>query len=252
MRLQVVSDLHLEFGDYKLPELDCEFLIIAGDLHLGNRGKDFLKQHSKISKYSQKSQNIQIVYVLGNHEFYNHDYHEVVHWWQQFKDPSINFLHNSSFSHENVRFIGSTLWTDVNHGNKIDLQNLGRGLNDFHVIEMEGRIFTPEDSVRLHSESRKYLESELKRPFQGKTVVITHHMPSYNSVTPEYQGDSLNPGFAANCDDLIEKYQPDLWIHGHTHSSLDYKIGKTHILCNPFGYPHEPNPEFDPNLFIEI
>ena len=243
MRLQIISDLHLEFGEYHLPELDREFLIIAGDLHLGNRGKSFLLQASRKSR---------VLYILGNHEFYNHEYHQVVKGWQHLNNPNIIFLHNSTFIHENVRFIGSTLWTDVNHGNLFDIQNIGAGLNDFHVIQWHKKTFTPEDSITLYIESRKYIETELKRPFSGKTVVITHHMPSYRSVTPEYHHSPTNPGFAAHCDDLIEEFQPDLWIHGHTHSSLDYWIGDTHILCNPFGYSHEPNPGFNPRLVLEI
>ncbi|MHA1673342.1 MAG: metallophosphoesterase [Promethearchaeota archaeon] len=261
MKLHILSDLHLEFGDYQLPEVECDFLIIAGDLHLGNRGMDFLLQASRKSR---------VMYILGNHEFYNHEYRQVVQWWQKFNDfsntnipnnpnnpnnpknPKIIFLQNSTFIQDNVRFLGSTLWTDVNHGNKFDIHNIGAGLSDFHVIQMHEEIFTPEDSIILHTECRKYLETELMRPFQGKTVVITHHMPSYRSITQEYLNDPLNPGFAAHCDDLIKEYQPELWIHGHTHSSLDYWIGDTHIICNPLGYPHERNPEFDPKLIITI
>ncbi len=43
-----------------------------------------------------------------------------------------------------------------------------------------------------------------------------------------------------------------LWVHGHIHKQSDYKIKDTRIICNPRGYPDEPNPHFDPSLVVEI
>jgi hypothetical protein len=37
------------------------------------------------------------------------------------------------------------------------------------------------------------------------------------------------------------------------HQSCDYKIGETHVLCNPRGYyPDGLNPDFNPELIIEV
>jgi hypothetical protein len=46
-----------------------------------------------------------------------------------------------------------------------------------------------------------------------------------------------------------------LWIHGHTHDSFDYRLNGTRVLCNPRGYARDgvnENPMFDPQLVIEV
>jgi Icc-related predicted phosphoesterase len=73
------------------------------------------------------------------------------------------------------------------------------------------------------------------------------------SVAKRYANDPLNPAFASRLEDLIEKYQPALWIHGHTHEPCDYELFGTRVLCNPRGYPREKRGSaFDPGLVVEI
>lgn len=245
MKIQIISDLHLEFKPF-LPALhkyNRDILIIAGDLHVGISGVEFLSNEVCITP---------VLYVLGNHEFYNHHYADIVKFWQNTPLNNLYFLQNSKFVQENCRFLGTTLWTDVNHGNKIDLQNARRGLNDFTCIQYQDHVFTPEDSMQLYKRNRIWLKEQLQKPFSGKTVVITHHLPSKRSIDPQFANSPLNPVFFAHCEDLITEFQPDLWIHGHTHSSCDYKIGNTRILCNPLGYPKETNPNFKSDLIIQI
>lgn len=42
------------------------------------------------------------------------------------------------------------------------------------------------------------------------------------------------------------------YIHSHVHSEYDYAIGRTRVICNPRGYPDDPNEGFIPDLVIEI
>jgi Icc-related predicted phosphoesterase len=82
---------------------------------------------------------------------------------------------------------------------------------------------------------------------------VTHFLPAPPSISEKYHNDPLNPYFCSDLTSLIEEVQPDLWIHGHTHESCDYSIGKTRVICNPRGYvPHEPNPNFRPNLLVDL
>ena len=85
-----------------------------------------------------------------------------------------------------------------------------------------------------------------------KTVVITHHAPSILSVPEQYKNDQLSASFASEMEKFIEKTEPDLWIHGHLHTSSDYHIGSTRVICNPRGYADEPNNNFDIDLVIKI
>ena len=81
--------------------------------------------------------------------------------------------------------------------------------------------------------------SRLKHYAEGKyenykRVVITHHTPSMKSVPAKYEGQLINAYFSSDLDSLVEK--SDMWIHGHTHTSFDYKIKNARVICNPRGY----------------
>jgi len=135
-----------------------------------------------------------------------------------------------------------------------------RGLNDFRVIQ-EGRLgaFTPAQSIVLHERSLEWLKAKLDEPaavrqhFDGKTVVVTHHLPSMQSVVDRYKDSPLSACFASELDCLFGKM--DLWIHGHTHDNLDYTANGTRVICNPRGYvtnQGQENCDFNPGLVIEI
>ena len=113
-------------------------------------------------------------------------------------------------------------------------------------------MFTPEDSVHLHRTSVASLVNELEKPFDGPTVVVTHHVPATPSIADRYRNDPLNPAFASRLEGVIEKYQPELWIHKHTHVPCDYEIFGTRVLCNPRGYPSQPQEKFSPALIVEL
>lgn len=83
-------------------------------------------------------------------------------------------------------------------------------------------------------------------------MVVTHHAPSPRCIRPWFEGNPFNLAFAANLDDLIEQYQPPLWIHGHMHDPVDEWVGRTRILANPAGYPQENNTDFNPALCVDL
>lgn len=243
MKIQIVSDLHLEFGDYNLPSCERDLLILAGDVNVGEKSVSFLKEQLEYSP---------VVYILGNHEFYGHDIETITTFYTELCLPGLHFLDNSVFEMGDIRFLGCTLWTDVNHQNKIDILNIKGGLNDFRLIQNGESIFTVQDSIDHHLKSVNWLNHELKVPYSGKTVIITHHLPSVRSIDPKFSFSSLNSAFASDLEDMISENTPDLWIHGHTHDSVNYQIGLTKIVCNPRGYCHEINLNFDPHLIFEL
>jgi Icc-related predicted phosphoesterase len=83
-------------------------------------------------------------------------------------------------------------------------------------------------------------------------VVVTHHLPSRKSVHPKYERSPLNSFFLCDVEPLIADRQPALWIHGHTHSSSDYQIGATRVVCNPAGYGRENSEDFDPGKIVLV
>ncbi len=170
---------------------------------------------------------------------------------------NIYVLDNDTLELDGVRFVASTLWTDFNlHGEGeawFARQRAKQWMNDFESIRNGRRRFTPEDSVELHEASKTWLVGELKRKFEGPTVVVTHHLPAAMSVAKQYVNDPSSPAFASQLEDVIEKHRPELWVHGHTHVPRDYELFETRVVCNPRGYPGENRrSEFRDDLVVSV
>jgi hypothetical protein len=157
-----------------------------------------------------------------------------------------------------TRFLGSTLWTAFDFelaGTPMELamEYARRSMPDYRIIRREtGAALTPRDTQATHFAHVRWLTNKLAEPFNGPTVVVTHHLPHRNSVHPKYAASPLNPAFATHLPHLVRP-PVVLWIHGHTHESADYRVEGTRIVCNPRGYlPEAPNENFDPTLTIDI
>ena len=152
-----------------------------------------------------------------------------------------------------VRIIGSTLWTDMENGNPLAMTTIEQSLNDYHLITRNGRELRAPYTIALHKEAVAYLESELEREHDGPTVVVTHHLPSWKSVHPIFQNSNINGAYASNLEHLMHSYDIKLWLHGHTHCSMDYEVSGTRVLANPFGYAKvAQNLHFDPLFRVEL
>ncbi|MHA6643654.1 metallophosphoesterase [Mesorhizobium sp. A623] len=253
MRIWVFSDLHLEYAQLHqpldIPEADV--CVMAGDLmRAPANGVHWLGEH--IARW------MPVIFVAGNHEFYKGSIKESLEDGRAAAErfPDVHFLENDFVVIDGVRFIGATLWTDyrIEGHQQLAMHNARERVNDHKLIALQRnpwKRFLPMEAVRLHSESRLFIESALKADRDIPTVVVTHHLPSMKSVAERFRGDALNAAFASDLDDLIEMQQPDLWVHGHTHDSADYRIGDTRVVCNPRGYDDE-NPAFKMDLVVEI
>lgn len=247
LKLHILSDLHTEFSDFDPPDTNADVVVVAGDIGVGTGGIEWATR-----EYPEAP----VIYVPGNHEYYGHDI-AITYRLKAAAPANIRVLNNDAFELDSVRFLGSTLWTDFRlYGEGeawFSRQRAKRLIDDFSSIRNGEKLFTPEDSVELHESSKAWLVSELKKGFDGPTVVVTHHLPASMSVDRRYAGDPLNPAFASSLEDLIEQYQPDLWIHGHTHVACDYELFGTRIVCNPRGYPSESSGDrFATDLVVQI
>lgn len=247
MKIHILSDLHTELAEFSPPDTDADVVVLAGDIGVGLAGIEWAA-----GKFPKKP----VIYVPGNHEYYGHDITLIEELIKQ-SQPNIHVLNNEKIVLNGVRFLGSTLWTDFKlHGEGeawFARQRAKRSIRDFESIRHCGLTFTPEHSVDLHEASRAWIESKLEVQFNGPTVVVTHHLPASMSIARRYANDPLNPAFASSLEDVIERYHPELWIHGHTHVPCDYDLFKTRIVCNPRGYSgeyHEPG--FREDLLVTI
>jgi Icc-related predicted phosphoesterase len=276
MRIHLVSDLHLDIsgnGDFTPPPVDCDAIVVAGDAMAP--GTLALKKVRDL--YSDRS--IPLIYTPGNHDYYSHHdpkRPDLKTTWQRQRSEmpvvaaelGITLLDDAVAEIGGVRFIGATLWTDFTarpgympFDAAVREASSSRGMNDYRMIKVEpGRskdMLRPRDTVNAHKASRAFLERTLATPFDGDTVVVTHHAPSYRSLRSEgLQFNDMDWCYSSNLESLMTgDNAPALWLHGHIHANRDYTIGNARVVANPRGYPMRvgrENPDFDPALAIEI
>ena len=247
MKLHILNDLHIELEDFAPPATDADVVILAGDIGVGVEGLRWAED-----RFPDRH----VIYVPGNHEFYHHDL-SLIEGMKAQAPEHIHVLNDDHLVINGVRFLGSILWTDFALFGEADkffaMQQARQQMTDFSIIQNGGQRFTPEDAIQLHTISRDWLAAMLSEPFDGRTVVVTHHAPSSQSVHPRYASDLLTPAFASNLEMLMDGDRPALWVHGHMHESYDYEIYGTRVICNPRGYvPDALNPEFRPDWVMEV
>lgn len=259
MRLLILSDLHHEVWRGGAPDPDPaisqpDVVVLAGDIDTGTKA---------VAWADATFPRLPVLYVHGNHEGYGHHLDIVLTELATLcaATDNVYFLHQSAIVLEGVRFLGVPLWTDFRlFGDDKRLAAVSAAqecMNDYrriHLATKGYRKLRASDTAQFHHTQRRWLEQTLAEPFAGKTVVITHMAPSFRSVPPEYQADLVSAAFASNLDHLAE--HADLWIHGHTHTSMDYRIGKCRVVANPRGYMLRgggpENHAFDRHLVLEI
>ena len=252
MKLLVYSDLHNEFSPFAVDETICvaaDALILAGDIDLYGRGVRWAQS------LSTRCGGKPVLMVAGNHEFYGgHFVHTLADMRLAAQGSQVQILENQAVTLHGVRFLGCTLWTDFALYGDRDraMQTAGQGMTDYRVVDLDGQPLHPTDTLQRHRQSRAWLEQQLAQSFAGPTVVITHHAPSAQSIPPARQGNPLSPAYASKLDALLGA-PVALWVHGHVHTSCDYLLNGTRIVCNPRGYlPSAPNPDFDPALMLTV
>ena len=252
MKIHVVSDVHLEFGDYPYdPPADVDVIVLAGDIGINTQGIDWAKE---------KFKDYPVLYVLGNHEYYKRKLPlkggaDILKEYA--KGSNVTVLNNDTHVIDGVRFLGTTLWTDLNLHNSQGLLLITayKEMNDYRQIVHENKnkikAFHTIDEFLV---AKSFLESEFAKSFDGKTVVVTHHLPTEQGCFPQYSPPAhrTNPFFASNLESMILDNQPDVWIFGHTHHAKDFNMGKTRLVCNPRGYKHHEKSEVNDKFVVEI
>ncbi len=234
MKIQYASDLHIEFSENKdyLKQHSLKpvggILVLAGDIvpfAVMDKHEDF---------FTYLSDNFEDTYwIPGNHEYYHFDIAKKSGSFHEKLRDNVHLLNNTVVNKNGVDLIFSTMWTQISPAKQWAIE---RGMNDFHVIAYNGHKFTVPIYNQLHRESLAFLQKALVNK-ADKSVVISHHLPTFMNYPEKYKTSHLNEGFAVELFDLIEANGPDVWIYGHTHENTpDFDIGKTQLLTNQMGY----------------
>lgn len=234
MKIQYCSDLHLEFPDNKEYILNnpivpiTDILILAGDIvpfAVMDKHNDF---------FDYISSNFKMTYwIPGNHEYYYYNVDS-----SGFLDTKIRenifLVNNCAKEFDEVKFVFSTLWSNISEARHWGIQ---QSLSDFKVIKYNDRLLNVDDYNLLHKESLEFLQTALVEASVNKTIVVTHHAPTFTNYPEKYANSEINEAFASNLNALIEKNTIEYWIYGHHHSNTpNFKIGNTQLITNQLGY----------------
>jgi len=244
MKIQVISDIHIEFHKdmgqafWKDFPVVGDVLVIAGDLGT------YIYITDNLVCAAQKFKHV--VYVPGNHEYWGAPGYRTI------KDaidqavarcPNIHWLFDSVAEIDGVRFLGNTMWfrgdglAQMYENQWADFSRINRGRQWLYKANLN---------------TRRFLEKELRKG----DVIVTHHMPCDLSVNPRFRiGPNTwqNMFFVCDISELILAREPALALHGHTHDFNDYTIGSTRIVSNPYGYQgYEPVLNCDRSFCVDV
>ncbi|MGR5067611.1 metallophosphoesterase [Vibrio alfacsensis] len=248
MKIQYLSDLHLEVAPMTLPVSDADVVILAGDIHSNGR-----KAIDWASEFPQD-----VIYVLGNHEFYTGG--TIAELPQELKSyarkyANVHLLDDECIVVNGVAFYGCTLWTDFElYGNAdVAFYYAERSMSDYRRINFDNvQTFTPAIAAALHKKSIGWLNKAIRSSSYSKNVIVTHHLPTPRAIHQRYQGNALNPAFASDCS-LLFSLNITAWIYGHNHDCREFKEKCIKFVTNQRGYHgYETIDNFDAFKMLDI
>lgn len=294
MKIRQLSDLHLETGPFTWEDQGEDVVVLAGDIGVGVAGIEWAKTITKPVVYV----------AGNHENWDGDIYENIKAMRLAAKGSNVHFLENDevnlTVNGETARILGCTLWTDFGeaHCEKHPMvlsrdhvphhslmHHAAHWMNDYRYIKAKA-WWTPENEVRykeifdvirvkenqfnplaaydLHTESRNWLADRLSEECSHRTVIVTHHAPSYQSLKEAHM---INEGVlnqqrwsfsrrdenglyrvAAYASDMESYFGRkswngsgvDLWLHGHTHARVQYAMKGTVVSCNPRGYHQKP------------
>lgn len=231
----ILADLHLDLWMQKnrnpLHGLGLEtagLVIIAGDL--ANKPKTRWKPALEL--IGQRIDLDRVHVVPGNHDYYDFRLDGDDRLADLARETGAHLAQKRVLTHERTRFLCATLWTDFALGPGSVAEKSSRSdwvMNDYRYIRVAQsgyRKARPADTIAKHHDHLDWLRGQLAAPFDGETVVVTHHAP-HPAALP--RGAPLPWCHASNLTALIEDYQPDRWIYGHTHHTAEFRVGRTQL-----------------------
>lgn len=258
LKLRIVSDLHLDGCMMSArPDVGADVALVAGDSVNGNN----IERLPEILEHLFPEPKILV--IMGNHEGYRQfDFDQMCSKFAASCAGTrvVPLQRDSLELPGGIVVIGATLWTDFElfgkHRIDDSMAAAASCMMDYRVLGKNGVPIRPDDSLAWHVADRAWIAEQALIHHDKRLVCMTHHGPRRESLAKKYAMDASSAGFISHLPDSV--FAPfELWIHGHTHTSFDYKVGGCRVLCNPRGYTSMPdvaleNPRFDPDLVVEI
>ena len=277
MRIQLISDLHLENYPGFVPEAaaDVDVLILAGDIGSYQAGSLLAGEDFGLGRFSPRQPRAawqRVFYVPGNHEFDSLDYDATyLKLHSTCEALGIEWLDRQTITVGSVRFIGTTLWSDfealaASTATEADhtkaLEKAYRAGNFYlskNTTFRNGEPMLAADIRVLAQECQRWLHDALSVPFDGTTVTVTHFAPTLRSADPRYGRSAGTAGFCNALDHLLPLSQ--VWMHGHLHCANDFvahgvddgRPFSCRVVANPRGYPEKGEDRaFQERFVVEV
>lgn len=236
-KIQYASDLHLEFPENtrfleKFPiQPIADVLVLAGDMgYLGN--EDYVEH--PFWDWASRSY-VQVIVIPGNHEFYQgYDLGKLHDGWSMEIRPNVKCYYNAVIPlTDDIDLIASTLW---GHIEAKDAFVTERSVNDFYHVKVNGVVMNSQLFNEENDKCRAFIKKSVAESNAKHIIVATHHVPSYELVSPQFVGSLINGAFTVELGDFIVHSPIEYWIYGHSHINIDKVIGGTRCVSNQLGY----------------
>lgn len=273
MKIQFVSDLHLEFTPNNIDVIEnaATILCLCGDIAVCGNDLDFEIFKSFIKKLSEMKF-YHILHIAGNHEYYCSKRPGVImktkYNYQKINEklaglssefPKYRFLNNSHFDYNTgsriIRFLGTTLWTRIPEV----MHNKAKAMmNDYaQIIYDSGSSGKPDDIQKLtpgvvstlNQQARNFISrsiAAMKRSKNITGVLLVHHKPDWDkskdikSMYDPAQVKATQISDYCYFNDLITLEAPIKCVmYGHTHKRDNRLVNGVRYVSNPRGYPGE-------------
>ena len=255
MKIHLQSDTHIEMGYIPKPSVTADVFVCAGDIGT----LDTPKNCYRLKKYflGLKKNCDHVIWVLGNHEFYNSTYEDTLERAKRLADQVgihlLDIVYSPTVTIDGVKFWGTTFWTDLNNHDWFAHKAAQEGLNDFVVIKHREGVrtgFTAHETYEINQRSRKAIDWDAD-------VIITHHNP-IDIEHSRFPRESITYAFNnTRLEEQIMDSNVKYWLYGHTHDSRVTELNKTLVVSNQVGYQMKQSGwfedcGFDPSLVLEI
>ena len=253
MKIQYASDLHLEFPDNdnyirRNPlKRAGDILVIAGDIGYINDDS-----YCRNPFWDWASSNYcEVIVAVGNHELYNFvDLAKMPRGMVYAIRSNVRCYYDAVIKIGDVDLIVSTLWAKIPEIDAIPTQV---GITDFYRIMYDAKPLTWDKFNLEHDRCFSFIESEVRKSSARNIVVVTHHVPSFQLSSPEFNDSRTNGAFTVELANFIENNRIYCWIYGHSHRNIDKIIANTHCLTNQLGYVQcGEHLSFNPEKIIEV
>lgn len=276
MKIKIISDFHTEFWTYNkfqktlekyLPPTEDDketILCCCGDMGIYEQYPTTYKPLMKFLAERFKM----VLMVAGNHSWYHSSncWGKEDTFWDDKKIPTnVKYLNDACVYVDDVKFIGSTLWSCFESGNPIAMHYANCNMSDYECIKRRQIMYSvygdswrgiklqAEDTYERNKIHTNFIEEELQKDAGTKKVVITHHSPSAFTVTEKFKDSALIGAYVNRLERLIYEYKPAVWAFGHQHDSFDAMLDETRLINNSLGYHTVAiNKNFKQNRVVEL